>query len=104
MADDPERVALRGRIIGLYQSGLSLRAVARQMGISPATVKKWVDRHENGDLMTDKPTSGRPRCTTVDEDLEIVNAAIVSPMTKRGAAGISDEVSMLFVFVLFSFD
>jgi len=71
MVDDPERVALRGRTIGFYQSGLSLRAVARQMGISPATVRKWVDRHENGHLMTDKPRSGRPRCTTVDEDLAI---------------------------------
>jgi len=39
MADDPKRVTLRRRIISLYQSGLSLHAVARQMGISPVTVK-----------------------------------------------------------------
>lgn len=100
MADDPQKVALRGRIVGLFQGGLSIREISRQVGVSPSTVLKWTARHENGEPLTDKPRSGRPRSTTLEEDLQMVNAAILNPISKRGATGISEEVSKM-VIVLF---
>jgi len=45
--------------------------------------------------------SGRPRCTSSDEDLKIFDAAILNPMAKRGAAGISKEVSCPCRFLSF---
>jgi len=97
MAADPDVVAFRGRIIGSHEGGQSNRAIAPILGISPTTVSKWIERHQDGQPLTDLPRSGRPRCTNMEEDLQIVNQAIISPMTKRGAAGISKEVSKLFV-------
>ena len=39
-----QKVAERGRIIGMRDSGLSVRAIAAHLGISPTTVIRWIHR------------------------------------------------------------
>jgi len=78
----------------MFESGKSIRGIARELNVSPSKVLRWTTRHDNGEPLSDRPRSGRPRCTTIDEDVEMVNQAIENPMTKRGAAGIAEEVGI----------
>jgi len=93
MARDNDTVALRGRMVGLMEAGLGIRETARHLGVAPSTVMRGRDPHQMGQPLTDQPRSSRPRCTTIEQDLAIVNTAVIDPMTKRGATGITDEVS-----------
>lgn len=46
-----ENLALRRGIIALQDSGLSIRVIAQQLGLSPTTVAKWISRwNTNGNL------------------------------------------------------
>ena len=45
-------LAERGAIVALTNSGLGVREIARQLGISPATVGRWQFRFlETGDIL-----------------------------------------------------
>ena len=61
--------AERGAIVALTNSGLGVREIARQLGISPTTVGRWQFRFlETGDILR-REGSGRPRVTTPLQDL-----------------------------------
>ena len=52
----------RGRIIKLWQSGRDLGEIADIMAITRDTAALWVQRHQNGEGLKDKPgpTPARP--------------------------------------------
>jgi transposase len=63
----PLRLVRRATIIHLATGGLGLRAIARQLRMSPHGVRPWIDRFNQLGLdgLADAPRSGRP--PTYDE-------------------------------------
>ncbi|XP_066963216.1 uncharacterized protein [Macrobrachium rosenbergii] len=74
-------LVLRGRIVTLRNNGLSIRAIARDVGVSPTTVLLWIRRWEESGNLNDLPRPGGPRKTTPAEDDAIVRAAREQPLT-----------------------
>lgn len=86
------RVAERGRIIGLRDSGMSVRNIARTLGITPRTALRWIHRWEGSGDLRNLP-GGRPqRCTTPAQDQAIIAAAEDTPHTN--AVAIRDELHL----------
>jgi transposase len=65
----------RGRLTGLVDGGMSLRAAARVVGCDHKTVSKWVTRRQQNGNLKDLPRSGRPRVTSAAQDASIINKA-----------------------------
>jgi len=58
----------RWRIIGMIESGMSRKAVARTFGYHHSVISRLVQKHQETDAVKDRPRSGRPRVTTVRQD------------------------------------
>uniref|UniRef100_UPI00358E7BB9 ribonuclease H2 subunit B isoform X1 n=1 Tax=Myxine glutinosa TaxID=7769 RepID=UPI00358E7BB9 len=58
----------RWRIIGMIESGMSRKAVARTFGYHHSVITRLVQKHQETDAVKDRPRSGRPRVTTVRQD------------------------------------
>lgn len=69
--------ATRTSIISLHGAGLSNGEIARTLDISRNTVALWIKRFEESGTILNKPRSGRPRCTTTEED-EVIRAVITN--------------------------
>ena len=67
----------KGRLIGYFESGMSQRQIARTLNRSFQTVNLWIQRLQNEGVqgLTTRARSGRPRVTTVDEDMAIITAS-----------------------------
>ena len=67
----------KGRFIGYFESGMSQRQIARTLNRSFQTVNLWIQRFQNEGVqgLTTRSRSGRPRVTTVDEDMAIITAS-----------------------------
>ncbi len=65
-----QALVLRARIVLLADQGLSHERIARQLGVTTATVGKWRSRFVDAGLdgLSDAPRSGAPR-TILDEDV-----------------------------------
>ena len=80
-ANSVEVICKRGRIIGLWESGMPTRDIAFTTGVSQRTVQRWINRfQEEGSLQT-RPRSGRPRVTTPEDDRRLLNAVENHPLT-----------------------
>jgi transposase len=58
----PQRVVRRARIVLLAAEGMSARAIARRLGVSPHTVARWwrqYQKHGPATLLQDAPGRGR---------------------------------------------
>ena len=74
-------LAERGAIVALTNSGLGVREIARQLGISHTTVGRWQFRFlETGDILR-REGSGRPRVTTRLQDLRLLRVVLNKPIT-----------------------
>lgn len=80
-----QALALRARIVLASAQGQTNHAVARQVGVTPATVSKWRGRFVAARLdgLSDEPRPGRPR-TLGDADVERV-ITMTLESTPRGA-------------------
>jgi len=76
------RLVLRARIVLLAASGITNAEIARRMGCSEDTVRKWRRRFaENSrlDSLKDRPRSGRPNVIPVSVRCEVVKLACNRP-------------------------
>lgn len=67
----------KGRLIGLFQAGLSQGVIANRLNRSKQTVNLWISRFRNegtAGLVT-RARSGRPRETTFEQDMDIITAS-----------------------------
>jgi transposase len=61
-------VAQRWQIIGMYTTGMSFKAIGRQMGYHYAVVSRLVRKHIQTNNVKDLPRSGRSRVTSDRDD------------------------------------
>ncbi|KAK4314369.1 hypothetical protein Pmani_014323 [Petrolisthes manimaculis] len=76
-----QRTADRGRIVGMRESGQSIRSIANNLGISTGTVSRWI----NSGILENLPRGRPPRTTTPDEDQQIIQGAEENPHTNAVA-------------------
>ena len=62
----------RNRVQGMLEAGMSVTAVARQIGVHHSTVSRLLSRWVATGSLRDQRRSGRPRITTAAEDWYIV--------------------------------
>lgn len=67
---------LRGQIIALNNEGLSQRKIAEKIGVSKGAVQRTLERFKKTTSYTTKRRSGRPRCTTSQEDQYIKTTSL----------------------------
>ena len=80
-----DKLVLRGRIVGLRESGKSVREIAAHLGISRATVYLWLRRWEEDGNLNNRPKGRPPRKTTAENDQHIQDAANNDPFTNAEA-------------------
>ena len=61
-------VAQRWQIIGMHTTGMSFKAIGRQMGYHYTVVNRLVRKHNQANNMKDLPRSSRPRVTSDRDD------------------------------------
>jgi transposase len=68
-----ELEALRRRAVRAVLAGESQAAVARALGVHAVTVAKWMARHRQDGAagLTARPTPGRPRFLTAEQDRQV---------------------------------
>ncbi|KAG7163712.1 Transposable element Tcb2 transposase-like 10 [Homarus americanus] len=86
------QLILPGQIIALRDIGLSIRAIAHQLGVLPRTVSKLIQRWEETGNLTYLARRPRSRVTTTQEDECIRQAAEENPFTN--AVAIRDELQL----------
>ena len=69
----PALEAVRRRAVQLVSDGQTQADVAFALGVHPVTVAKWMARHraEGAAGLAAKPTPGRPRYLTPDQDQQV---------------------------------
>jgi hypothetical protein len=60
--------AQRWQIIGMHTTGMSFKAIGRQMGYHYSVVCRLVRKHTQTNNVKDLPRSGRPRVTSDRDD------------------------------------
>jgi transposase len=75
------RAVERARIIWLASQGEPVPVLARQLGLTPATVRLWIKRfNEEGVAgLADKPRSGAPPTYSPEQVGEVIAAALTNP-------------------------
>lgn len=87
-----DTLVLRGRIVGMRESGRSIRNIGHDLGISKTTVSLWVKRWEEEGNLNNRPKGRPPRKTTAEQDRRIVEAAENSPM--KNAVALREELQL----------
>lgn len=74
----PQRQVERARIVLGAAAGASGYALAERLGLSRATVQRWLDRYERYGVagLEDRPRSGRPRKITPEVEAEVVRLTL----------------------------
>ena len=65
----------RGRATAFLEAGLPIKEVARRLGVTPRAIRKLRAKFEHTEDVKDLPRRGRPRVTTVRQDMSIINKA-----------------------------
>ncbi|KAL7634884.1 UNVERIFIED_CONTAM: hypothetical protein RMT77_015261 [Armadillidium vulgare] len=75
-------LVFRRKIVKLFEANIPKLQIARQLGTSVQTVRKWIKRHKEDGNLRDRPSPAvKPRKTTRQQDLEIVNSVQTNPFT-----------------------
>ncbi|KAK4302568.1 hypothetical protein Pmani_025344 [Petrolisthes manimaculis] len=81
-----DKVALRGRIVGMRESGLSTCDIAEEVGVHRTTVYRWLKRWDEEGNLRDHSKPGRARKTTAEEDRRIREYFETHPFSNAIAA------------------
>ena len=74
--DSLDAMFMRGRMVGMHERGVSFAEISEAVGVDRQTVQKWIQRYEEeGRPPKARPRSGRPRCTSREQDDAILDAA-----------------------------
>lgn len=65
----------RARATAFLDEGIGVREVARRMLCSPNAIRKLRTKFQNTREVKDLPRAGRPRVTSVRQDMSMVNKA-----------------------------
>ena len=65
----------RGRATAFFEAGVPVKEVARRLGVSPNARRKLRAKFQGPGEVKDRPRSGRPRVTSVRQDMSIVSEA-----------------------------
>ena len=78
---EPARAVERARMVWLARQGKRAPAIAREMGVTPKTVRLWLQRFNAEGLagLLDRPRPGRPPTYTPEQASEVVAAALTDP-------------------------
>jgi transposase len=55
------QIEVRARAVGMVEAGMTHSAVAKSVGVSQSSVKRWWRRHNKNESLQDKPRCGRPQ-------------------------------------------
>lgn len=77
----PARAVERARIVELAHRGWRVPAIARDVGVSERTARRWLGRFDERGLdgLADAPRAGRPPTYTPEEVGEVVAASLTKP-------------------------
>lgn len=64
-------IEIRSAIITLHKEGYSIRLIARKIHVSYKGVQNTIRRFNETGSLANRPRSGRPKCTTKQEDLTL---------------------------------
>jgi transposase len=78
---EPARAVERARMIWLARGGGKAPAIAKELGVVPATVRLWIKRFnaEGVEGLQDRPRSGHPPTYTKEQVGEVIAAALSKP-------------------------
>lgn len=82
-----QRVVERARIVLASAAGLRNEEICQQVGVSPPTVTRWLDRYQEhgiAGLLQDKPRSGKPKEISREKENEIVRLTQQGPPAGAG--------------------
>ena len=71
----------RQTIIELYSAHKTKKEIASQLNIHKTTVYRWLRRYAQGRELENEHRTGRPRCTTEEEDNQIFDFVCDQPVT-----------------------
>ncbi|KAK3885555.1 hypothetical protein Pcinc_008351 [Petrolisthes cinctipes] len=78
---EKNRIALRGRIIGLHDAGKTPSEIPHELGLKKDTVYLWLRRWNEEGKLEDHKRTGRRRVTDANQDRMLRNAAEASPFS-----------------------
>lgn len=78
---EPARLVERAQMIALSREGLKVPAIARQVGVSEANVRRWIRRFNDAGVegLEDLPRPGSPPTYSPEQVGEVVVAALTKP-------------------------
>lgn len=69
----------RLRIVFLHGCGKNQEEIGQDLGVSRATVRKWLRRFKKTGLVKEGARSGRPRVTTIEQEEALMRALQEDP-------------------------
>jgi transposase len=87
--NEPASRVARAKMVAMSQQGLSVPAIAKQLGLGEKRVRDWVRRFNAQGLagLEDKPRSGRPARYTLEQVGVVLEIALSKPQSLGLAFG-----------------
>jgi transposase len=81
----PARAVQRARIVWLAHQGQRVPAIARELHLTPTTVRRWLKRFNRQGLpgLEEQPRPGRPAAYSPEQVSEVIATALTAPQTLR---------------------
>ena len=72
---------IRGKIIAMHECNILRTTIAEKLNIDLRTVSRWINRNEKEGNVKSKKKAHRGKCTTSEEDLQILEYVRNNPLT-----------------------